>query len=608
VWALDLKQISISNATLAWSRPTISGTPPTGRAGASMITDPFPRRHTSTSSYFYYGLMFGGQTSSGLSNELWELSVPADTSDYTVAWRKVTPTGSAVPPARHQHVSVKDSRIVIWGGFGTSSNDDVVWAATIPAGAGNVLSATWQADWQQLPTQAPVTGAAAVNLGSATYTRESEIFTPSGASGTWDELDDSALLEDYYPMHFLLPDGYVFSAGARPNSYRMDPSTGVWQPWPPSANQSGHWSGSAVQYRPGKILKHGTRLRVGVGTTQTIDLTSSGGSGASWSSSSTSITRVNHNLVLLPSGEVLVTGGTATVSNDTVAMGPRRHPQLWNPDQATWYMTTSTGESLAAEPAIRDYHSTALLLPDGRVLTASGNETPYMFRFAIYCPPYLFRPDGTSRTRPVIVNSSAIAKPGDWIDVCVALLEGPPSFCLMRPGSSTHGFDQNQRYVPISATAECGYDKYRLRIPADVDSVPPGDYMVFCLNDSGVPRVARWLRVDPDYQGTPATCSTCGGGGCPYVDVHTAGGWQPEDRVLTGSGSRLRRLPSQADSVRGGWLDPATSARERAGSDDPRRSTLAGGGPHTRLQSDGLWQRRSGRQLDAGLAGDHHPG
>src|SRR5204862_2768500 len=110
----------------------------------------------------------------------------------------------------------------------------------------------------------------------------------------WTELDDP-LLETYFPFHFLLPDGKVFSAGPRANSYRLDLSTGQWEAWPSGGgNNSGFDGGSAVQYRPGKILKAGTRGQTGTGTTKTIDLTTGS---PSWVSRGNMIPRVNHNLV-----------------------------------------------------------------------------------------------------------------------------------------------------------------------------------------------------------------------------------------------------------------------------------------------------------------------
>ena len=531
VYALNLSDVSNPSATLTWSTPPTSGTRPSARASASMVFDQFARKDTSGCDGYFYGLMFGGVTAaSDTTNELWQLSVSADAAiNDTVYWRLVPASGDA-PPGRVGHVAIFDVGVKLYGGTVEGTGDAKTWSCRVPVQAGDYVADQWQADWDHLEeaTGPNLINSAAVNTGSASFTRVSEIWDPDTG---WTELADP-LLETYYPFHFLLPDGKVFSAGPRTNSYRLNLGTGMWQFWPAdTTKQSGFGGGSAVQYRLGKILKCGTRNLDGTGTTKTIDLTLGG---PSWVSRGDMVSRVNHNLVMLPNGEVLVTGGTAHWNSDT--LGARRRPQLYSVTDSTWYMTTGGGDSLAAEPIARDYHSNALLLPDGRVLTGGGNN-PTRDKFAIYCPPYLFRSDGNPRIRPQILMASHTAKPGDWINVCVAALNGPPSFCLMRPGSPTHGFDQNQRYVPLDAVSDtCEYRRYKVRIPASSDSVPPGYYMVFCLNDSGVPSVARWINVDPSFEGNPASCYGCGGGGgCPVAEVKTASGWAMDNTILSRS-------------------------------------------------------------------------
>jgi hypothetical protein len=114
--------------------------------------------------------------------------------------------------------------------------------------------------------------------------------------------------------------------------------------------------------------------------------------------------RRQHNLTVLADGTALATGGNSSgaglvdLDNGVYAAG------LWNPATGRW-------RTLAAQRITRQYHSTALLLPDGRVLSAGGgicaacDAVGYLAKNAeVFTPPYLFKKDGsgTLASRPTI--------------------------------------------------------------------------------------------------------------------------------------------------------------------------------------------------------------
>jgi hypothetical protein len=197
------------------------------------------------------------------------------------------------------------------------------------------------------------------------------------------------LLHEWYPAMWTWPSqsgsGYkVFFAGPsfqtgnplRWTSYQLDVSSGTWSEFPNGGN-SGIKGGASVLYRPGKVMKGGSRDTEGRGstanaTTRIIDLAA--GTPAWSSSDNMKWGRVNHNFTLLPTGEVLAAGGTGLINNQTI-LDARREPEIWNPEANSgagdWYR--GPGDSLASSPLVKDYHSTAILMPDGRVLTAGGN-------------------------------------------------------------------------------------------------------------------------------------------------------------------------------------------------------------------------------------------
>ena len=75
-----------------------------------------------------------------------------------------------------------------------------------------------------------------------------------------------------------------------------------------------------------------------------------------------------HNATLLADGKVLVTGGSrGTESPNTAPTNPAYESELWDPATGTW-------TTMASLTKIRSYHSIALLLPDGRVLSAGGQQ------------------------------------------------------------------------------------------------------------------------------------------------------------------------------------------------------------------------------------------
>ena len=81
---------------------------------------------------------------------------------------------------------------------------------------------------------------------------------------------------------------------------------------------------------------------------------------------------------------------------------------------------------------------------------------------------------------------------------------------LVSLGADTHQSDMNQHFVPLSFTAGAG--SLTVQTPANAALAPPGNYMLFIVNDQGVPSVARMVSVNPatTAPATPAA-PVCGG-------------------------------------------------------------------------------------------------
>jgi hypothetical protein len=189
------------------------------------------------------------------------------------------------------------------------------------------------------------------------------------------------------------------------------------------------------------------------------------------------------NAVLLPTGDVLVTGGTSASGFDTPA-GAVFTAELWNPGTEKW-------TTLSSNHVIRMYHSTSILLPDGRVLhTGSGDGAGAANEknAEIFSPPYLFR-----GPRPEISSAPSSATYGQSISVGTAQAAGIAKVTLIRLGSTTHAFDQNQRLVPLNFSGGAG--GLSVTMPANGNIAPPGHYMLFLVNGNGVPSVARIVQL-----------------------------------------------------------------------------------------------------------------
>ncbi|MBI3635866.1 MAG: hypothetical protein HY216_06550, partial [Candidatus Rokubacteria bacterium] len=377
-------------------------------------------------------VMYGGRLAMGaLTDSVWTLWI--DASGDSVDWRQPTltlPYGSA--GARAKHGAVRSSAWIVTLGGERSNNSapDTVWALDLTdplTSSPDYDSLTWR---PMQPNPAPRTDVPAFVLSGPLYPRTTEVFSP--ATATWDTIAGASLPTFWYPYLFPLPNGTLFDAGASLETYRLNDLSGsAWEKYPTTS--SSLYGGSAVMYRAGKVMKCGTRDTetgaVAVRTTQRIDLNESS---PSWTTDAQmGESRVYHNLTLLPSGEVLATSGTGQ-SNPNVIINARLRPELWRPDTVgaggVWYGDSTSSVPLAIEPLSRSYHASALLLPDGRVLTGGGNTgvsggVDSSAMVSIYCPPYLFKADGSRATRPRIVAAHRVVGYGQTFYIAVDTLE-----------------------------------------------------------------------------------------------------------------------------------------------------------------------------------------
>ena len=233
-----------------------------------------------------------------------------------------------------------------------------------------------------------------------------EIYNPSSASlSTLTTISTPELHEGEYPANFYLPGGKVLAISPEHDGVQLfDPFAITWT----RLNNTPIKLGSAVLYRPGKVLMSGGGAAfLSPASGQTAVLDTNVASFAWRPTSSMSFGRYMHNLVMLPTGKVLAIGGASVVDQQSVVPGPLA-VELWDPNTETWL-------TLAAMETPRMYHSTALLLPDGRVLAAGGGRNGNSLNqisAQVYSPPYLF-----TGARPTITSAPVEALYGGFFTV-----------------------------------------------------------------------------------------------------------------------------------------------------------------------------------------------
>jgi hypothetical protein len=307
-------------------------------------------------------------------------------------------------------------------------------------------------------------------------------------------------------MH-LLPNGTVFGSGAPPVSYIFDPSSKQFTQSVATTNYGKTRTyGSSVllpltpanNYRPKVMILGGNSPATK--TTEIIDL---GASNPKWTwGPNMSQARTEMDAVLLPTGTVLALGGSV---NDEDAGTASLNADLYDP-------STSTFSSAGANKYARLYHSVALLLPDATVWIAGSNPSrgTYQSHMEIYQPAYLFTRDGNNNvvpsTRPTIANAPGTIAWGGSFTVTTPDAANISQAVLVRPGASTHAFDMDQRLVGMSFTAGSG--TLRITAPPNGNIAPPGYYMLFLINNQGVPSVASFVLLNSSVSAPAPTVSS----------------------------------------------------------------------------------------------------
>jgi hypothetical protein len=323
-----------------------------------------------------------------------------------------------------------------------------------------------------------------------------ELYTVPGG---WSPERFAPFTPPLYPWLHLLPDGRVVDTGAQVSTHVFSPAGQTWTTdiaathYP---NERTYGSSVLLPLRPTESYRARIMIMGGDNpATDTAEIIDFSQSAPAWRAlPSMSAPRIQMNAVLLPTGKVLALGGS--VQNNTASTASLG-ADLFDPDTETW---TRAGTMLRP----RMYHSVALLMPDATVLVAGSNpqQGTWDDTMEAYRPPYLFTASGALAARPTITTAPSVVGYNATFAVSTPNPADIASVALVRPGSSTHAFNFEQRLVNLAFTPGTG-TTLTLTSPPNTNVAPPGYYMLFVINRAGVPSVAAWVQLTPQPNNQP---------------------------------------------------------------------------------------------------------
>lgn len=372
--------------------------------------------------------------------------------------------------------------------------------------------------------------------GTNTYARNILLFSPNPTSidgkGTT-QVKTSTINPGLYPRLTVLADGDVLMAGPRESDYRvLDTTTWTWGSKPSNTFSRRYWGSEVLMpygpAGPSRIMRiGGANASNTAQATDTPFVNLASLSSGEQAGPPMTTARAHLNAVLLPDDAILAVGGglgdgsgVGLDGGTGLYAGTVFTSELYNPQTNSWSLAATQ-----AEP--RTYHSIALLLPDGTVLSGGDDRNAVAATntdvLEVYSPPYLFK-----GARPALSAAPSAIGYGGSFTVSSPDAASVTKAVLIRAGAVTHAFDNDQRSITLAQTPVAG--GLSLSAPANPNLAPPGYYLLFLVNSQGVPSAARFINVGGS--GPPAGVPPTGQP--PAVPPKTGPGTPPTTNAVRG--------------------------------------------------------------------------
>lgn len=352
-----------------------------------------------------------------------------------------------------------------------------------------------------------------------------EVFTATpGPNGRWHRLGSFSdppqdqLFRDhtvsYYPRAHLLPTGDVILVSpARGRTTTMRVGTSPWSAaffdvcefTPGRDNRYLAWGESSVLlplehkdgFRPRILVSGGETpwiLDMGDWQPGTTPSDSLGWKHTAPRALAGNPRRINGLCVILPTGEILHVGGVAGVPPTDAALDVSgvQTPEIYNPRSGKWSALTAPAER---QQVVRNYHSVALLMPDGRVWTAGSDKdasagiSAANLTIEIYEPWYYDRPD-----RPEILAAPDRWQTGSQFTLRTTQAPDIIRVVMVRCGSVTHAFNADQRLISLEFSHQGG-DDLLVTAPPNGNVAPSGMYFLVTINRDRLPSAGTTIYV-----------------------------------------------------------------------------------------------------------------
>ena len=229
-------------------------------------------------------------------------------------------------------------------------------------------------------------------------------------------------------------------------------------------------------------------------STDSMIIDASGASPTYTKVANSSFPHMTGQALTLPTGDVLAVGGNSSGSGTKGT--PVMTPELYTTATNSW-------SNMADLARRRTYHSVAALLPDGRVWSAGSSfDEVQEPNGQFFCPPYLFRKDGSGQlaTRPTATDAPASVAAGQSFSIATSNPSNIASASFIRMAGTTHQVNAGQSFVKLNVTPTAG--RVSMTAPS-IDQAPPGYYMVFLVDNQGVPSVAPVVKLEKTAGAAP---------------------------------------------------------------------------------------------------------
>ncbi len=389
---------------------------------------------------------------------------------------------------------LKDGRVVVNGGRNTTVLSSIFdWRTNTWSALPNMQDARWYNTSVALPN-----GQVFTAMGSGGSNTSERWIEGTGwqryTNMNWTVAHGDNTFESiWHPLLHLAPSGKIFHSGPTNNMHWVDQTSLSGLMTDTGVDVPGTFypkDGAAVMFDIGKVLQASGRTTTNGTTNLAYIVDFNGVTPVVTQTGSMLNARTFSNGVLLPNGEVMVIGGNNSTQKFS-DVGTVLTPEIWNPSTGQWRAAAN-----ASVP--RNYHSLAVLLPDGRVWSGggglSGNAADHRDA-QIYTPGCLFNANGTLATRPVINDAPASIGPG--MAFSVKATAGMKNFTFIKLSSLTHSVGTDLRFLNLPFTEDTA-GNYTVHSHANLNVMTPGYWMLFAISPTGPFSVSKIIQVSAD--------------------------------------------------------------------------------------------------------------